>query len=88
MACLVNTMPPMRILFSVGCPFCDEMGKNFIEDLRTRVSDAGRVGRNCIQECGEVIRVEGAEVIRFLGQPVGLNRTYLLPSYYCLSYLP
>lgn len=32
-ACLVNTMPPMRILFSVGCPLCDEMG-NFIEDLR------------------------------------------------------
>jgi len=29
---LVNTIP--RIIFSVGCPFCDEMGKNFIEDLR------------------------------------------------------
>ena len=35
MACLVNTMPPMRILFSAGCLFCDEMGKSFIEDLRT-----------------------------------------------------
>lgn len=34
MACLVNTMPALRILFSVGCPFCDGMGKNFIEDLR------------------------------------------------------
>lgn len=34
MACLVNTMPPMRILFSIECPFCDEMGKNFIENLR------------------------------------------------------
>ncbi|OCL04642.1 amidohydrolase 2 [Glonium stellatum] len=35
MACLVNTMPPTRILFSVGYPFSgNDMGKGFIEDLR------------------------------------------------------